>query len=216
MAVGEPVCAALAALAAGGGLLAGHHRKSHRPARLQAAGRGSRPQRHDHSSDPHRCRRAAWCSRIRSSLAARNKPRAIIDYATLTGACVYALTERYSGAFTNRPETARPHRSGRRQQRRARLVLSHGQRFRHGSGERGRRCPAVRPGLERRSHPGGALPQPVRSRRAFPGCTWTSPPVRGTAGSGTSRPKSPDSACAIRSICCAADGRPGPQANERL
>ena len=39
------------------------------------------------------------------SLAARNKPRAIIDYATLTGACVYALTERYSGAFTNRPES---------------------------------------------------------------------------------------------------------------
>ena len=28
----------------------------------------------------------------------------MIDYATLTGACVYALTERYSGAFTNRPE----------------------------------------------------------------------------------------------------------------
>jgi leucyl aminopeptidase len=38
------------------------------------------------------------------SLAAGTKPRAIIDYATLTGACVYALTERYSGAFTNRPE----------------------------------------------------------------------------------------------------------------
>ena len=38
------------------------------------------------------------------SLAASTKPRAIIDYATLTGACVYALTERYSGAFTNRPE----------------------------------------------------------------------------------------------------------------
>jgi leucyl aminopeptidase len=37
-------------------------------------------------------------------LAAREKPGAIIDYATLTGACVYALTERYSGAFTNRPE----------------------------------------------------------------------------------------------------------------
>ncbi|MDP9083329.1 MAG: leucyl aminopeptidase family protein [Pseudomonadota bacterium] len=42
------------------------------------------------------------------SLAAAKKPRAIIDYATLTGACVYALTERYSGAFTNRPE-ARDH-----------------------------------------------------------------------------------------------------------
>ena len=39
------------------------------------------------------------------SLAAAAKPRAIIDYATLTGACVYALTERYSGAFTNRSET---------------------------------------------------------------------------------------------------------------
>ena len=38
------------------------------------------------------------------SLAAARKPRAIIDYATLTGTCVYALTERYSGAFTNRPE----------------------------------------------------------------------------------------------------------------
>ena len=37
-------------------------------------------------------------------LAAAKKPRAIIDYATLTGACVYALTERYSGAFSNRPE----------------------------------------------------------------------------------------------------------------
>jgi leucyl aminopeptidase len=37
------------------------------------------------------------------ALAAAKKPGAIIDYATLTGACVYALTERYSGAFTNRP-----------------------------------------------------------------------------------------------------------------
>lgn len=37
------------------------------------------------------------------SLAASRKPRAIIDYATLTGACIHALTERYSGAFTNRP-----------------------------------------------------------------------------------------------------------------
>ena len=39
------------------------------------------------------------------ALAARQKPRAIIDYATLTGACLHALTERYSGAFTNRLET---------------------------------------------------------------------------------------------------------------
>ncbi|HEX4240976.1 MAG TPA: leucyl aminopeptidase family protein [Steroidobacteraceae bacterium] len=38
------------------------------------------------------------------ALASTRKPRAIIDYATLTGACIYALTERYSGAFTNRLE----------------------------------------------------------------------------------------------------------------
>ena len=37
------------------------------------------------------------------SIAADKKPRAIVDYATLTGACVHALTDRYSGAFTNRP-----------------------------------------------------------------------------------------------------------------
>src|ERR1700727_1149236 len=37
-------------------------------------------------------------------LAAARKPRAIIDYATLTGAGVYPLNERLSGVFTNRPE----------------------------------------------------------------------------------------------------------------
>lgn len=37
------------------------------------------------------------------ALAAREKPAALIDFATLTGACVGALTERMSGAFTNRP-----------------------------------------------------------------------------------------------------------------
>lgn len=38
------------------------------------------------------------------ALAAREEPDLMIDYATLTGACVNALTERYSGAFTNRPQ----------------------------------------------------------------------------------------------------------------
>jgi leucyl aminopeptidase len=36
------------------------------------------------------------------AIAAREKPSVIIDYATLTGACVAALTERYSGVFSNR------------------------------------------------------------------------------------------------------------------
>jgi leucyl aminopeptidase len=40
------------------------------------------------------------------ALAARSRPRALIDFATLTGACVHALTERYSGVFSNRPQLA--------------------------------------------------------------------------------------------------------------
>jgi len=40
------------------------------------------------------------------ALAARTKPRFMLDFATLTGACVYSLTERMSGVFTNRPALA--------------------------------------------------------------------------------------------------------------
>jgi leucyl aminopeptidase len=36
------------------------------------------------------------------ALAARDEPAMIIDYATLTGTCISALTQRYSGVFTNR------------------------------------------------------------------------------------------------------------------
>lgn len=36
--------------------------------------------------------------------ASADKPRFMIDYATLTGACVTAVTTRYSGVFTNRPD----------------------------------------------------------------------------------------------------------------
>ncbi|MBL8265385.1 M17 family metallopeptidase [Steroidobacter sp.] len=38
------------------------------------------------------------------ALASREKPDLIVDFATLTGACVVALTERYCGAFTNRSQ----------------------------------------------------------------------------------------------------------------
>lgn len=41
------------------------------------------------------------------TLAAEPKPALIIDYATLTGACVAALTTRYSGVFSNRPGAVR-------------------------------------------------------------------------------------------------------------
>ena len=42
------------------------------------------------------------------ALASRDKPALLIDFATLTGACVNALTDRYSGAFTNRPGLEAP------------------------------------------------------------------------------------------------------------
>ncbi|NND54162.1 MAG: leucyl aminopeptidase family protein [Gammaproteobacteria bacterium] len=38
------------------------------------------------------------------ALAGETKPGAIIDFATLTGTCVSALTDRYSGAFSNRSD----------------------------------------------------------------------------------------------------------------
>jgi leucyl aminopeptidase len=36
------------------------------------------------------------------ALASREKPHVMIDYATLTGACIHALSSRYSGVFSNR------------------------------------------------------------------------------------------------------------------
>ena len=41
------------------------------------------------------------------TLAAEQQPALMIDYATLTGACVAALTTRYSGVFSNRGSAAR-------------------------------------------------------------------------------------------------------------
>ncbi len=40
------------------------------------------------------------------ALAGRTEPRLIMDFATLTGASVYSLTERMSSVFSNRPELA--------------------------------------------------------------------------------------------------------------
>jgi leucyl aminopeptidase len=36
------------------------------------------------------------------ALASKEKPHVMIDYATLTGACIYSLSSRYSGVFSNR------------------------------------------------------------------------------------------------------------------
>jgi len=45
------------------------------------------------------------------ALAARGKPRQIVDFATLTGAAVYALTERYAAVLCNRPALHEPLRA---------------------------------------------------------------------------------------------------------
>jgi leucyl aminopeptidase len=42
------------------------------------------------------------------AIAAREKPNLILDYATLTGSCVSALTTRYSGVFSNREQADAP------------------------------------------------------------------------------------------------------------
>ena len=42
------------------------------------------------------------------ALAARTRPKFMIDFATLTGAAVYSLTERMSAVFTNRPALVEP------------------------------------------------------------------------------------------------------------
>ncbi|NND64909.1 MAG: leucyl aminopeptidase family protein [Gammaproteobacteria bacterium] len=38
------------------------------------------------------------------AICRKQKPKLVIDYATLTGSCVRAITERFTGAFTNRPD----------------------------------------------------------------------------------------------------------------
>lgn len=42
------------------------------------------------------------------TLASRERPRAVFDYATLTGSCVGALSTRYSGVFTNQDDWLMP------------------------------------------------------------------------------------------------------------
>ena len=42
------------------------------------------------------------------ALASKAKPHVMIDYATLTGACIYSLSSRYSGVFSNRDSLHAP------------------------------------------------------------------------------------------------------------
>ena len=108
--------------------------------------------------------KAAWCWPTRSRSPRARRPELMVDFATLTGACVNALTERYSGAFTNRPQWHEAIRSGRRSQRRARVAVPDGRGLRQRPGIFDRRRPAMHARQQGRSHPRRALPEPLRPR----------------------------------------------------
>ena len=139
-------------------------------------------------------------------LAARANPGAIIDYATLTGACVYALTERYSGAFTNRPEARDRIEAAGASERRARVVLSRWTRI----STRTWRARGGHTAVLERLKGDHILAARFLSRFVPKTIPWLHLDLaagRGTAGSRTLPPRSPASACATPWICCAADGR---------
>ena len=100
------------------------------------------------------------------ALAARTRPRLTIDFATLTGACVYALTERYSGVFTNRPQLARRLRGRRRQPAASACGIFRSTRTSTAISRAAiadiMQCARRRQG---RSHPGGAFPETLHRRR---------------------------------------------------
>ena len=88
-----------------------HHREPDRPARVIGRRKSCAPSNGVTIQVAHSDAEGRMVLADTLALAAREKPDLIIDFATLTGACVTALTERYSGAFTNRPEWHDAHRS---------------------------------------------------------------------------------------------------------
>jgi len=143
-------------------------------ASVQAAGRGPRIERHHHTGDSHR-RRGRMVLADTLCLAARVKPRAIIDYATLTARA--SMPDRtLQRRIHESARTARRDRSGRQRQRRARVVLSRGQGLRLRSGKHGGGRDAMRGRGQGRPYPGG----PFLSRfvpKTIPCCTWISPRI---------------------------------------
>ena len=141
------------------------------------------------------------------ALAARERPELIVDFATLTGACVNALTERYSGAFTNRPQLARSHpRGGPRSGERV-WPFPMDEDYDSDLEIQDRRCRCnARRRWQGRSHSRRALPEPLRAREECPGSTSIWRPATATAASATCRRISPASACDTRWSCCSGSG----------
>ena len=131
------------------------------------------------------------------TLASRDKPKLMIDYATLTGSVVNAITTRYSGVFTNRP-----------------TGIHDSRRTGQNCGERVWPFPIGKEFLDDLKSETADIMQcspkapattflpaafwPSLSNTIRPGSTSTSLPAITKADSGTYRPKLPDSACVTR------------------
>ena len=132
------------------------------------------------------------------ALASREKPRFVLDFATLTGACVNALTERYAA----RSPTAPACTTGCSRRAAAAASASGASRWTRTSTRdlesHGRRRHAVHARQQGRPHPGRALPQPLRRRRRALGARRPRRRPSARADSRTCPPRSPASACATR------------------
>ena len=137
------------------------------------------------------------------ALAAREKPALLLDYATLTGACVNAITDRYSGAFTNRRDLHEAvQAAGRASGERVWCFPMDADFDRELESPVADVLQCAVEG-EGRPHPRCTFPEPLRAAGPARGCTSTSPPASTRAGSRTCRRSSPVSACATPRTCSA-------------
>ena len=109
-------------------------------------------------------RRGAWCWPTRWRWPRAASRALMLDFATLTGACVYALTERMSGLLANNDDAGRRRTCRGHAQRRTTVALPAARGLRHRHREPGGRCGAVLRGRQGRPHPGRAIPAALRTQ----------------------------------------------------
>ena len=111
----------------------------------------------------------------------RFKPAAVVDVATLTGACIIALGNQISGLMSNDEALAARARRGRQPRRRPRLAPAHRRRICRTTEEQLRGFRQCRRARRRRLHR-GLVPVEVRQ-----GSAWAHLDVAGTAWLGGSQ-----------------------------
>ena len=118
--------------------------------------------------------------------ARRYEPEVVVDFATLTGACVIALGNHHSGVMGNDDALVARAGRGRRAHRRSRLAAAADRGLRRAAAQQFRRHGQCRRPRGRRHHRGG-VPRQVHAR-ACGGRTWTSPAPPGPAALPRARP----------------------------